>query len=175
MLLLIPADDVQQDPDLQAEFHSLLKLTQLVTAINHSGHPTLRIPPQKRKYPPTPLDEVLFAFATLLVRKDEVVAVGSSGTAVVIVQQPMAETTRSEPDSTDTEEQYAWPRPLDDDLDVHNTTMDGNASVLNPKPEDEAKYSFPAGCCCILVRKGKSLIEGSLEGVDLWEHFHAQR
>jgi hypothetical protein len=65
--------------------------------------------------------------------------------------------------------------PLNDDLDVHNTTMDDTATVLNPRLEDEAKYSFPASCCCILVSKGKSLIEGSFEGVDLWEHFHAQR
>jgi hypothetical protein len=175
VLLLIPLDDDQEDADLHAEFRSLLKLTQLVTAINHSGYPTLRIPPKKRKYPLTPLDDVLFAFATLLVRKDEVVAVGSSGTGVVAVQQPMVETTRSEPDAADTEEQGAWPLPLDDDLDVHNTSVDGIAAVLNPRVEDEAKYSFPAGCCCILVRKGKSLIEGSLEGVDVWEHFHAQR
>ena len=175
MLLLIPLNDDQQDPDLQAEFCSLLKLTQLVTAINHSGHQTLRIPPKKRKYPLTPLDDVLFVFATLLVRKDEGVAVESSGTGVVVVQQPMAETTRSEADSADTEEQDALPLPLDDDLDVHNTTMDGIAAVLNLRQEDEVKYSFPASCCSILVTKGKSLIESSLEGVDVWEHFHAQR
>jgi hypothetical protein len=172
VLLLIP---LNKDSDLQAEFRSLLKLTQLVTAINHSGHPTLRIPPKKRNYPLTPLDDVLFAFATLLVRKDEIVAVGSSGTGVVAVQQPMVETSRSESDSADTEQRDAWPLPLDDDLDVHNTTIDGIAAVLNPRLEDEAKYSFPAGCCCILVSKGKSLIQSSLEGVDVWEHFHAQR
>jgi hypothetical protein len=173
--LCATANTTQQDPHLQAEFRSLLKLTQLVTAINHSGHPTLRIPPKKIKYPLTPLDDLLFAFATLLVRKDEIVAVGSSGTGIVAVQQPIVETTRSDPDSTDTERRDAWPPPLDDDLDVHDTTIDGIAPVLNPRLEDEVKYSFPAGCCCILVSKGKSLIEGSLEGLDLWEHFHAQR
>jgi hypothetical protein len=87
----------------------------------------------------------------------------------------MVKTTGSEPDSADTEERDALPLPLDEDLDVHNTTMDGIAAVLNPRLGDEAKYSFPAGCSCIVVSKGKSLIEGSLEGVDVWEHFHAQR
>lgn len=168
MLLLIPLDDDQQDPNL-------LKLTQLVTAINHSGHPTLHIHPKERKYPLAPLDNVLFAFATILVRKDEIVAVGSSGTGVVVVQQPMVETTGSEPDSADTEQRDAWPLPLDDDLDVRNTTMDDNATVLNPRKDDETISSFPAGCCCILVSKGKSLLESSLEGVDVWEPFHAQR
>jgi hypothetical protein len=107
--------------------------------------------------------------------KDEIVTVGSSGTGVVTVQQPMVEITRSEPDSTDTEQRGAWPPPLDDDFDIHNTTIDGIAPVLNSRLEDKAKYLFPAGCCCILVSKGKSLIESSLEGVDVWEHFHAQR
>jgi hypothetical protein len=169
------ADITQQDPDLQAEFRSLLKLTQLVTAINHSGHPTLRKPHQKRKYPLTPLDDVLFAVATLLVRNDEIVAVGSSGTGVFAVQQPTVETSRSEPDPPDTEQRDAWRPPLDDDLDVHNMTIGHIAAVLNPRRDDEAKYSFPDGCSCILVSKGKSLIEGSVEGVDMWEHFHAQR
>jgi hypothetical protein len=171
VLPLIPLDDDQQDPKLQAEFRSLLKLTQLVTAINHSGHPTLRIHPKERKYPLTPLDDVLFAFATLLVRKDEVVAVGSSGTGVVAVQQPMVETTGSVPDSGDTEQRL----PLDDNLDVRNTSIDGIAAVLNPRKGDETIYSIPADCCCILVSKGKSLLESSLEGVDVWEPFHAQR
>ena len=105
-------------------------------------------------------------------RKDEIVAVGASGTGVVVVQQPIVE---SEPDCADTEQRDAWPLPLDDHIDDHNTTVDDIAAVSNPRLEDKAKYSFPAGCCCILVSKGKSLLESSLEGVDVWEPFHAQR
>src|SRR5712672_3507890 len=87
MLRLIPLGNAteQSSPpevrDLHAEFRTILTLTELVSAINNSGHPTLHLP--RKAYTPTPLLDLLFAIATLLVRDHEVVALGVSGHNIV--------------------------------------------------------------------------------------------
>jgi hypothetical protein len=182
--------------DLHAQFRSLLKLTQLVSAINNNGHPTLRLPSARKKIPTTPHDEVILAIATLLVRNHEVVAVGASGAGVLAVQQPI-ETALSEPDSADNEqpdsadnkqpdsadneqpdsadnEQPNAPLDFDETLDYRNVAVGRIAAVVNPRTDGD-HYTFPDGRCCMLVNKGESLLKTELMGDDVWAHFHAQR
>jgi hypothetical protein len=75
---------------LRQKFRSLISLTQIVSAINNNGHPTLpsAADNKPRNVPPDQqiLDDILDAIANILVRKDEVVAVALSGSTIVAVQ-----------------------------------------------------------------------------------------
>lgn len=167
------------DKDVHAKFRTLLKLTELVAAINNNNnHPTLHphctpTPPR----PPGPIDEVLFAISTILVRDNEVVAVGVSGPNLVAMQQ-QEETASSEPDSSYDQPDFANDRQLsstpllfDEDLDYPGVRTDTVTAVLNPR--EEGIYTFPSGRCCILVSGGKPLMEQQWKD-DGWQRFHEQ-
>jgi hypothetical protein len=154
----MPLDYEVAEPALHARFRSVLKLTQLITAINNNDHPTLHLPRTQKVYPTTPSDEVIFALATLLVRNHEIIAVAASGAGVVAMQQSM-ETAASEPDSASNKEP-ATHLPFDEYLNFSNTP-------LNTRRDDD-HFNFPDGCCCMLVSKGKSLLRTKLKGDEVW-------
>lgn len=95
--------------DLHRRFRSLVTLTQLVSAINKDGSPTL--PTSRRTInnsTQSNLSLVLHAIADILVRSTEVFSVAASGPNVVVMQE------QSEPaDSTHVnrrrEYQYEFP------------------------------------------------------------------
>ena len=172
----MPPDYEVAEPALHERFRSLLKLTQLIAAINNHDHPTLHLPRTQKVYPTIPSDEVLFALSTLLVRNHEIVAVAASGAGVVAVQEPM-ETPTSEPDSASNKqpaEQPAAHLPFDEHLNVRNTVPDSFTAVINPR-RDDRHFKFPAGRCCMMVDKGKSLLRSKLKGDKVWARFHARR
>ncbi|KIM74963.1 hypothetical protein PILCRDRAFT_14027 [Piloderma croceum F 1598] len=212
---------------LRQKFRSLISLTQIVSAINNDGHPTL---PSAADNKPSNVphewqifDDILDAIANILVRKDEVVAVALSGSTIVAVQgqeeQEVMVTTGSESDSANadqldaeqevevtmgSESDSANAKQLDvDQLDADADTaaaaaadtdtaadtdaaadadqldtdqsasvadnkpdfeprnyskilVSGIAAVVNPQLEDEKHYTFPEGCQCMLIPKGKS-------------------
>ena len=135
--------------DLHAEFRTILKLTQLVSTINNSGHPTLHLP--RKPYTPSPLLDVLIAIATLLVRDHEVVALGVSGRDLIAVEQ---QTIASRPDPA-TEEQ-SGELHLDEDLDCSNILVSDIAAAVNPREGEN--YDIPDDGYCIEVDAGKSLL-----------------
>ena len=166
----MPLDYEVAEPALHARFRSVLKLTQLITAINNNDHPTLHLPRTQKVYPTTPSDEVIFALATLLVRNHEIVAVAASGAGVVAVQQSM-ETAMSEPDPA-TNKEPAVRLPVDKHLNFYNTT-DHFTAGSNTRRDDH-HFNFPNGRCCMLFSKGKSLLTTKLKGDDVWTRCHVQ-
>jgi hypothetical protein len=130
---------------------------------------------------------VIFAIATILVRDNEVVAVGVSGRNVIAMQQ-QEETASSEANSADDEPDSAddrpdsandrqlnfMPEPFDEDLDCHSVCADSISAVMNSREDDTSTYEFPDGRCCILVSNGKPLLEQQWKD-DVWQRFHAQR
>jgi hypothetical protein len=140
---------------LHSQFRTLLKLTELVTAINNCDHPTLREPPTKTK--PRAIDNLLSACATIIVRNHEIVAVGASGSNVVRTQEQMARTQL----------------PFDEDLKCGNMGIEHFVAIVNPREEDT--HLFPNDCFCILVKEGKSLLPDPQYQGNMWDHFHAKR
>ena len=152
--------------DLHAEFCTILKLTQLVSAINNSGHPTLHLP--RKPYTLSPLLDVLIAIATLLVRDHEVVALGVSGCNLVAVQQ---QTIASRPDPVTEEQSDSMSElHLDDDLDCSNILVSDIAAAVNPRD-----YDIPDDGYCIQVNAGKSLLASMPKGKEGWRYLHKIR
>ena len=174
------------DEKLNAKFRTILKLTELVTALNNNDHPTLRLPyKQKPKHTPDANEDLVFAIATILVHNNEVVAVGVSGPHVIAVEQ-QGETTSSQPDSSDDQpdsvdgqpdiaddrQRDSVAIPFDEDFDYSSIHADRITAVANPR--DRETYEFLGNCSCVLVRNGKPLLEQQWTD-DVWQHFHAQR
>jgi hypothetical protein len=208
---------------LRQKFHSLISLTQIVSAINNDGHLTLpsaadnkpsNVPHEQQIF-----DDILDAIANILVQKDEVVAVALSGSTIVVVQgqeeQEVMVTTGSESDSANadqldaeqevevtmgSESDSANAKQLDidqlnadadtDQLDTDQSALAANnkpdfeprdyskilvtgiAAVVNPQLEDKKHYTFPEGCQCMLIPKGKShLPKARLAPDQLCNHF----
>jgi predicted lipoprotein with Yx(FWY)xxD motif len=155
--------------DLHAEFRTILKLTELVSAINNSGHMTLRLP--REAYTLTPLLDVLLAITTLLVRDHEVVALGILGKNIVAVQQ---QTIASMPILTNKDEDFMGELHFDEDLDCSNICVNNIAAVVNPRVGD--KYDIPDGNYCIVVDTGKSLLVANmLKGKEGWRYLDKLR
>jgi hypothetical protein len=144
---------------LHSRFRTLLKLTELVTAINNSGHPTLRYF-RTAAHKTNVADNLLLAISTILVRNNEVVAVGISGSNVVAMQEQPVE---SQPVAL----------PFDEDLECGDMGVEGVAAVVKPRKEDS--YVFPDDRCCIFVSEGKSLLPEPQYQGNMWDHFHAKR
>jgi hypothetical protein len=175
MLWLMPPGNTteQSSPpeyrNLHAEFHTILKLTELVLAINNSGHPTLHLP--REAYTSTPLLDVLLAITTLLVRDHEVVALGILGKNIIAVQQ---QTIASTPVLTNEDEDFMGELHFDEDLDCSNIRVSNIAAVINPRVGD--KYDIPDGDYCIVVNTGESLlVVNMLKGKEGWRYLDKLR
>src|SRR5882762_2277122 len=83
--------------DLHKRCHSLITLTQLVSAMNKGGYPTLRTFFRRINSKGGPLDNVLHGIANILVRNTEAISVAVSGSSVVVMQG-REEDTAGEPD-----------------------------------------------------------------------------
>jgi hypothetical protein len=86
---------------LHEKFRSIISLTELISAINNSGHPTLREHDDQRKRPTESLWEKLLAAITHILVRHEVVAVAVSGSSIVAVQEQNVEVTGDQPNATD--------------------------------------------------------------------------
>ena len=175
MLQLMPLGNAtgQSSPpqvrDLHAEFRTILKLTQLVSTINNSGHPTLHLP--RKPYTPSPLLDVLIAIATLLVRDHEVVALGVSGRDLIAVEQ---QTIASRPDpATEEQSDSMGELHLDEDLDCSNILISDIAAAV--KPREGENYDNPDDGYCIEVDAGKSLLASMPKGKEGWRYLHKIR
>jgi hypothetical protein len=165
---------------LRQKFRSLISLTQIVSAINNDGHPTLRsasdyntniaLDRQIR-------DDILDAIADILIRNEEVVAVAFSGSTIVAMQgqeeQEVGVTTGGESDSANAKQWDAEQldaeqldarqsdSAADNELDFgrhdySDIVVSGISAIVNPQPEDANHYDFPEGCQCMLIPEGKS-------------------
>jgi hypothetical protein len=89
--------------DLHSKFRSLIALTEFILAVNKGGYPTLHFAHDRPKRSSRrALNDVLHALADILVRDREVIAVGVSGSNIVVMEGEMEEVT-SEPVSVDVE------------------------------------------------------------------------
>jgi hypothetical protein len=162
-------------------------------AINNHSYPTLRS--HTTTQPPAAIDEILFVIATIFVRNHEIVVVGISGSCVLAVEQQGESLHNNEQvdfavssgpdiigveqqgeisddDMTGSAEAQQLNIPFDKDLDCSGVRADRITAVINLREED--RDMFPTDHYCILVNRGKSLLEDGWKG-DMWQRFHAQR
>jgi hypothetical protein len=86
---------------LHEKFRSIISLTELISAINNGGHPTLREHDNQRKRPTESLWEKLLAAITHVLVRHEVVAVAVSGSSIVAMQEQNVVVTGGQPNATD--------------------------------------------------------------------------
>ena len=164
-------NDLRATEVLRQKFRSLISLTQIVSAINNDGHPMLRSTSDNKTHVDLDreiLDEVLDAIANILVRNEEVVAVGFSGSTISTMQaqeeQELGVTTGGE-NARQLDAEQLDARQSDSaadnepDIEQHvygNIVVSGISVIVNPQLEDEIDYHFPEDCQCMLIPKGKS-------------------
>jgi hypothetical protein len=155
---------------LRQKFRSLISLTQIVSAINNDGHPTLRSTSDNKTNVALDRqirDDILDAIANILVRNKEVVAVAFSGSTIVAMQgqeeQEVGVTTGGESDSANAKQldarqsdSAADNEPDFERHDYSDIVVSGISAIVNPQPEDANHYDFPEGCQCMLIPEGKS-------------------
>jgi hypothetical protein len=162
---------------LHEKFCTLISASELVSAINNGGHPTLQSPDSSFPKDTSP-NNPLLACADILVRNEAVAAVAVSGSRIVAMQGH----------SGDLEDTWATdePDPADEEKsddagyeETHFREFDYSdiaaiSAIVNPQPEDKDAYGykFPNDCQCILVPKGNShLPKKDLPPGKLCEHF----
>ena len=118
----------------------LVTLTQLVSAINKGGYPTLRTFSHEIYNPGEPLDDELHAIVNILVRDTEPISVTVSGPNIIVVQSR--------------------------DEDPMGESGSANEEQLDPAIMNGDQYKFPDGSRCILLSSGKSHLPMELLSMD---------
>jgi hypothetical protein len=175
--MLMPLVDTTQQGSpttegIRTTLRTLINVTRAVSSINNSGRPTLnKSATQNRtehslQLSTSPDDMLLNATAAILVRDQEVIALGVSSGGIVAVEGRMEEAT-GEPSPVSPEQHVS--AAASDDSKTFAFRKSTITAIVNPRTEDN--YSFPDGACCMVVGSGKSHFRIHKDDNKAWRFF----
>jgi hypothetical protein len=162
--------------DLHSKFRSLAALTELISAVNKGGYPTLHLTDDRQKRPsPRILNDVLHALVDILVRNREVIAVGVSGTNIVAMEEG-DELVSVDVGPADVDRQVlgfaAGDGTVAEVIDLRHAGITGISAIVNSNIIDDKVHRFPESSHCMLITPGQSYLPEKLLPIGkLYEYF----